>query len=111
MRHDPEARDTWSEARPASGLPAPLDCETLALLRRFLVPILEESASWDELATRLDAKGYGLAFREGHLVILNERGTGLCTGRMLGVPLRVIARRIGRPVIRASIDGHAAALR
>lgn len=106
MRHHPIDDESWGLARPAEGLLAPLDCETLALLRRFLGPILVESHNWSEIAERLSAKGYGLAFREGHLVILNEDGSPLCTGRALGTPLREISERIGRPCIRASTDGQ-----
>lgn len=106
MRHHPIDDESWARARPADGLPAPLDCETLALLRCFLGPILEHGRSWSEIAERLAAKGYGLTFREGHLVILTEDGTALCTGRALGTPLRDISERIGRPSIRASVDGH-----
>ena len=75
------------------------------------MPILREGRSWAEIADRLSAKGYGLAFREGHLVLLNEDGAALCTGSALGMPLRDIAARIGRPAIRASLDGQRGALR
>ncbi|MCC1494264.1 hypothetical protein J1C49_16715 [Cognatishimia sp. F0-27] len=91
-------------------LPAPLDCETQMLLRRFLSPILETAPDWPALARALQAKGYGLGFRAGHLVILREQGEPLCTGRSLGVPLRSIAARIGRPALRGSADGLTAEL-
>ncbi|MBV2359694.1 hypothetical protein KUH32_07905 [Thalassococcus sp. CAU 1522] len=88
------------------GKPAPLDCETLALLRSFLAPILETGRSWDDIADRLQEKGFGLAFRVGHLVLTNlESGETLCTARSLGVPLREISARIGRPQIRAHSGG------
>jgi hypothetical protein len=87
-----------------------LDCETLSLMRRFIAPILETAASWPEIADRLAEKGYGLGFREGHLVILNAEGVPLCTGRCLGVPLRRIAARIGRPCIRVDRSGQAGIL-
>lgn len=96
----------------ASALPGPLDSETLALLRGFLSPILETAPSWDALQTRLMEKGYGIAFCEGHLVIANaETGKPICTGRSLGVPLKQISERIGRPCVRAHSDGHTGALR
>ncbi|MFZ7092469.1 hypothetical protein [Primorskyibacter sp. 2E233] len=106
MRHQSEDKANWANARSQSGLPEPRDCETLFLLRGFLGPILETAPSWQDLATQLSTKGYGLAFREGHLVILDEAGNGLCTGSSLGIPLRELSARIGRPAVRASVDGH-----
>ena len=106
MRHQSPDDPGILHARRQGGLPAPLDSETLALLRGFLAPILRDSATWEEIGRRLAAKGHGLAFREGHLVIVDEGGEGVCTGAALGVPLRSIAGRIGRPCIRASADGH-----
>jgi len=111
MKHQPHAHAGWATAQTASGLPVPLDCETLALLRLFLSPILETSNSWAELSDALRAKGYDLAFREGHLVVLNDLGIPLCTGREIGVPLAEISARIGRPCVRADRSGHAGALR
>lgn len=90
-----------------SALPAPLDCETAALLRSFLTPLLEEAESWPSLADALAAKGFALGFLEGHLVISRaDTGAPLCTGRALGVPLSDLSRRLGRPAIRAHADGH-----
>ncbi|KMK65690.1 hypothetical protein [Puniceibacterium sp. IMCC21224] len=87
-------------------LPAPLDCETQALLRAFLTPIMEKARSWSDLSTLLRIKGYGIAFREGHLVLINaDTGTPLCTGATLGVPLRTLAARLGRPCVVAHRDG------
>lgn len=88
-----------------SAIPAPIDSETQALLRLFLAPILETASNWRELSDRLGSKGYGLGFRQGRLVILNDQGHAICTGRGLGVPLAAIAKRIGRPNIRAQTDG------
>ncbi|PYG31128.1 hypothetical protein [Pelagimonas varians] len=98
---DPPA--TWTSAQNA--MPAPLDCETQALLRLFLSPILETASNWREISDRLGKKGYRISFRLGRLVILNEHGDAVSTGRGLGVPLAAIAERIGRPSIRAQIDG------
>lgn len=110
MRYQSEDMAGRAGANTQGGLPAPRDCETLVLLRAFLRPILETAASWQDILVRLSEKGYGLAFREGHLVILDEAGQGLCTGSSLGIPLREIAARIGRPAVRASADGHAGEL-
>ena len=110
MQHHPEAHTAWQKAEPASALPAPLDCETLSLLRRFIAPILETAPDWDTLETWLASKGYGLAFREGHLVVLNDQHRAVCTGHTLGVPLRAIAARIGRPAILADNTGRSGTL-
>ncbi len=110
MKHDPLDSGHWSQPNAELGLPGPLECETLVLLRRFIAPILENAASWDDIAASLAEKGYGLTFRAGHLVIMNDQGMGLCTGRDLGVPLREISNRIGRPSIRAHADGQSGEL-
>lgn len=93
-----------------SALPKPLDTESLSLLRAFLGPILETSPTWRDLANRLGQKGYGLAFREGRLVILSENGTAVCTGRSLGVPLSEIAARLGRPRLQLDRSGRSGTL-
>ena len=67
--------------------------------------------SLNSIAEALATKGYGLAFRDGHLVLLNHDGNPICTGSALGVPLREISARIGRPSIRASADGCKGSLR
>lgn len=92
-------------------IPVPPDCETAALLRGFLTPILEQARSWDELTRRLGAKGYGIAFRAGHLVLLRlDTGAAVCTGRFLGVPLRVLSDRLGRPHVKVHRGGLSGSL-
>lgn len=92
-------------------LPAPPDSETAALLRGFLTPILEQARSWDELTTGLSRKGYGIAFRAGHLVLLRlDTGAAICTGRFLGVPLRALSDRLGRPCIKVHRGGLSGSL-
>lgn len=109
MRHDPQAFAGWERAG-TPGLPGPLDCESRALLRLFLAPILESSPSWTQIVAGLAAKGYRLAFREGHLVILDEMAQPICTGSDLGVPMAQISARIGRPCVRAHADGQSGVL-
>lgn len=87
-----------------------IESETLALLRSFLGPIIERAQSWSELRDMLAARGYGLAFREGRMVILADAGTVVCTGRCLGAPLRALSARLGRPAIRAGRDGRSGTL-
>lgn len=106
MRHQDMEKAGWAGAQALPGLPAPRDSESLLLLRGFLTPLIDAAQSWQALAAALAVKGYRLAFREGHLVILNEDGQGICTGTMLGRPLRSLSLRLGRPCVRASIDGH-----
>ncbi|MCT4611034.1 MAG: hypothetical protein N4A70_17760 [Pelagimonas sp.] len=94
MNQHLNTRTEWSGA---TELPMQLDCETQALLRLFLNPILETSANWAEIAQRLREKGYDYDFVEGRMVILNDMAKPLCTGRDLGVPLAEITQRIGAP--------------
>lgn len=100
----------WPNSPKTSGLPRPLDSEALALLRLFLAPILEGAKTWQTLSEQLARKGFGLTFRRGHMVILNDTGEGLCTGSDLGVPLARLAERIGRPRVRAHRTGQAGEL-
>lgn len=92
-------------------LPAPPDSETAALMRAFLTPVLEQATSWDGLIRDLARKGYGIAFRAGHLVLLRlDTGAAVCTGRFLGVPLRSLSERIGRPCIKVHRGGRSGSL-
>lgn len=78
-----------------------LDCETAALFRAFLFPILDRSASWRSLTRNLRDKGYELALQEGRLVLLDrDSGARLCFMRALGLPLADLVARLGRPHIR-----------
>ncbi|MBN9886266.1 hypothetical protein [Salipiger abyssi] len=98
------------QLRPAA-LPDPLDCETAALLRQVLLPILETASSWASLSAALARRGYALTFRMGHMVILNaETGTALCTGGAMGTPLGTLSARLGRPALRLNSDGCTAEL-
>ena len=99
-----ENREFIADAK--AGLPEAIDCETQTLLRLFLGPILETASNWDEIKGRFTEKGYGISIRDGRLVILNEKGTALCTARGLGVPFAQIANRIGHPNLRMSPDGR-----
>lgn len=86
-------------------LPGPLDSEMQALLHGFLASIFEAAQSWQDLSTQLHTRGYALAFRQGRLVVVGERGKALCTGGSIGVPMRTLSRRLGRPCIRANRNG------
>lgn len=89
-----------------TSLPAPIDSETRVLLSSFLTPILEQADNWRDLRNRLAAKGYDISFRAGRMVVTNtESGNAVCTGRSIGMPLRALATRIGRPNIKAHSDG------
>ncbi|MDU8910099.1 hypothetical protein [Aestuariicoccus sp. MJ-SS9] len=102
----------WTVTPPANDpLPAPPDCETAALLRAFLTPILERASSWDDLTRGLAGKGYGIAFRAGHLVLLRlDTGAAVCTGQFLGVPLRSLSARLGRPCVKVHRGGRSGSL-
>ncbi len=95
----------FSNTRHAA-LPAPIDSETRVLLYSFLSPILQTAGSWSELRNELAGKGYDVTFRAGRMVLKNaESGDAICTGRAIGMPLRALASRIGRPCIKANPDG------
>lgn len=110
MQHD---RDIQIPGHaPAPSLPRPLDSETRALLCGFLTPILEQAQSWAELESRLLDKGFSIGFCTGRLVISNATsGEPLCTGQSLGVPLRELSARMGRPVVKVAKDGQTGRLR
>lgn len=110
MRHEPFSTPVPDDIVPGPDA-APVDCETLVLMRHFLGPILATAPSWPDLAAQLQAKGYDIAFRQGRLVILNADGQALCTGRGLGEPLAGISARIGRPALRLDPGGASATLR
>ncbi|WP_136441947.1 hypothetical protein [Pacificoceanicola onchidii] len=110
MRHQTNTQAGWETASDQLGLPAPKDCETLSLLRSFLNPVFEQAETWQALRQVLASKGYGIAFSEGHLVLLDGSGRAVCTGSTLGVPLRSLSERLGRPSVRASVDGHTGVL-
>lgn len=95
-----------SQTRPIDALPAPLESETLALLRLFLAPIFERATDWDDLIAQLGARGFSLGFCTGRLVVIDDHGRAICTGRCLGVPLAELATRLGRPHIRADRTGR-----
>ncbi|SLN22663.1 hypothetical protein ROJ8625_00886 [Roseivivax jejudonensis] len=92
-------------------LPGKLDSETRCQLRRFLRPLLDAAPDWPGLARTLAARGYTLGFRDGRLLVIDAMsGRPICTGSDLDRPLAALARRLGRPRLRATADGHSAAL-
>lgn len=86
----------------------PVDSETAALFRATLRPLISQSVSWPALMDTLRDKGYGLAFRGGRLFLTNlSTGARVCSLRFLGMPLRELVARLGRPIVRA-LPGHQA---
>lgn len=78
-----------------------IDSETAVLLRGWLRPLIDRSASWPALAAALDAHGYALAFRDGRLCLTNRTtGACICTMRFLGTGLKDLVARLGRPAVR-----------
>ena len=98
------------EATLPAGMPAPIDSETAMLLRTALLGHFEQATSWGDLCERLKRKGYEIAFRAGHLVLVDDRGTAVCTGAMLGSPLSKLAARLGRLRLRSDCSGSNAVL-
>lgn len=90
-------------AEPAAA--ANLDCESAALFRASLNPLFDRAASWTALIEGLNLRGYGLAIRDGRLVLLDTaNGRRVCTARYLGTNLRELSRRLGRPCVLAQHD-------
>lgn len=86
-----------------------IDSETAVLLRGWLRPLIDKSASWPALAAALDAHGYALAFRDGRLCLTNRTtGACVCTMRFLGTSLKDLVARLGRPAVRP-VPGRPAA--
>ncbi|WP_170527878.1 hypothetical protein [Ruegeria arenilitoris] len=82
-----------------------MDCETAALLRAVIRPLFAGAASWAGLASSLYEKGYQLTFQKGRLCLLdNSSGSRVCGLRFLGLELKDLVRRLGRPVVVAR--GH-----
>lgn len=89
----------------------PLDSETAAMLRIVLRPIIDDATDWPSLSGGLDRKGYHLGFRDGRMLIVDDySGEAISTGDAIGVPLRALAQRIGRPPLRMASDGRSAVL-
>ncbi|MFT7596244.1 MAG: hypothetical protein ACI8R4_003579 [Paracoccaceae bacterium] len=92
------ASDANSLAGSSSGS---LDSETAALIRAVLRPLFECPDSWFQLTEQLRNNGYSLAFRAGRLCLTDHAtGNRLCSLRFLGIGLRDLVARLGRPVVR-----------
>ncbi len=85
------------------------DCETAALVRACLCPLFDGATSWKVLAEGLATRGYGLAIRDGRLVVKEAAsGRRICSVRYLGTNLRELSGRLGRPMVLARRDRAAA---
>lgn len=88
-----------------------IDSETACLLRSFMVPAINSARDWADLRTTLERKGFTIAFRDGRLIFKSiDTGREICTGNFLGTPLRDLAKKLGRPCVRAHADGHTGSL-
>jgi len=84
----------------------PIDSESAALLRCWLLPLIARATSWEGLNRALARHGYVLAFRGGRLCLIScPDGTCICSMRFLGVGLKVLVARLGRPAVRP-LPGH-----
>ena len=82
-----------------------MDCETAALLRAAIRPLFTTAASWNILTDTLKAKGYRLAFRDGRLCLTDgTTGNRICGLRFLGLDLKDLVQRMGRPIVVARGD-------
>jgi len=88
--------------------PPAIDCETAALLRAWLRPLIKQADSWPALTTALQAHGLDVAIRLGRLVLIRrDSGDLVCTMRFIGPGLRELSGRLGRPMVRALPGSHA----
>ncbi len=79
-----------------------LDCETAALLRATILPVFSSAASWAGLTDILKDKGYRLVFRDGRMCITDHAtGDRVCGLRFLGLELKDLVLRLGRPIVVA----------
>jgi hypothetical protein len=94
-------QDGFAHPHP-TGIDTPaIDSESAALFRAWVCPLLARAESWSGLAATLAARGYGLAIRDGRLVLIrHDSGECLCSLRFLGTSLRELAGRLGRPMVR-----------
>lgn len=83
-----------------------MDSESAALLRGWVLPLAAACPSWAALDQALGRRGYGLAFRNGRLCLTRD-GDCLCSMRFLGIGLRDLAVRLGRPAVRPLPGGIA----
>lgn len=83
--------------------PARIDCETASLLRAVLLPIFDAARSWTDLIDQLEAKGYHPMFRGGELCLTKQSdGSRICGLRFLGLEMRDLVQRLGRPCVLPS---------
>ncbi|PTX51278.1 hypothetical protein C8N44_10321 [Allosediminivita pacifica] len=83
----------------------PVDAPSTDALRRSIAPMFDEALSWTGLSEALRTRGYAVALREDHLVVLDRKGRMLCTAEDLGAPLTRLSRRLGPPL--AGLAGNA----
>ncbi len=99
--HDVAKSTAVSGIRPAEPFHTVLDCESASLMRGWLLPILNRASSWPALCEALQANGYVLAFRHGTLCLTDQHtGAPVCSLQSLGISLRELVVRLGRPVAR-----------
>ncbi|MBE1282989.1 MAG: hypothetical protein GJ676_06730 [Rhodobacteraceae bacterium] len=80
--------------------PAQYDCETAMLMRAVILPLFDHAISWSALVDALRGKGYGLAFRGGALCLTDQdTDTRVCGLRFLGLDMRDLVARLGRPFV------------
>jgi len=89
-----------NQARQMKYGPAHYDCETAILLRAVILPIFNTATSWDALIDQLEDKGYHPMFREGVLCLTRQSdGARICGLRFLGLEMRDLVARLGRPCV------------
>ena len=100
-RRDQPTPTRWSE-RGRGTTETALDAESAVSLSCHLNQVFERAQSWDGLVRGLAELGFVLRFEEGRLVLVNTAtGRALCTCGSLGQAFSGLARRLGKPKVRA----------
>jgi len=100
---EPMVQIAWKHA-PSDRNP---DCETGIFLRSLVLPAFEKAETWRDLVAALDSIGFGLAIQKGRLTLTDcHSGEQICTGRYLGMPLKDLVKRFGKPVVKSLGEGN-----
>ena len=78
------------------------DFETGIFLRSLVLPAFEKAETWRDLVAALDSVGFGLTIQKGRLTLTDcHSGEQICTGRYLGMALKDLVKRFGKPIVKS----------
>lgn len=103
--HPGQSLSHWRAAQSGNRL----DCETGILLRRTLRTEFDDASCWSSLLKNLKSRGFGLAFRDGRLMLTDVNAEQcICSCRFLGWPLPDLAARFGKLRARPDLGSNLA---